>query len=300
MPTIINHGCHNFRCRVCFLRLFDRDESDSTLTATESATATTEIEKTTTKTAESQTTTTGLSSEATIGTETSTVTSEAEVSTTNTEGATTTTAENETSQTTIGSETTTAVAITESSTIVSETTTATTTTAEEEPTYLTNLDFEDGTTAPWIVAPYSNLFSLSAQSQEGAASGRQLFGTANGPGSEYRNYFYQRLDKRLLTAGHYSLKGYARVDRLIDDDSNYGCSSVSANCLVGPPDNLQNLPGQGLSLSANGFYPDWNLINSGCTFTEEVLAQNDQFGIAFGFTCLGTGVNVDTVSFGPA
>ncbi|EWG38285.1 hypothetical protein FVEG_01544 [Fusarium verticillioides 7600] len=243
---------------------------------------------------------TALSSEtitSTISTETSTTGSEAATSAA--EDTTTTTAEGETSTTAISSETTTAIATTESSTIVPEITTATTTTVEGEPTYLINPNFEDGTTAPWIVTPYPNPFSLSDQSKEGPASGRQLFGPGTGPGSDYKNYFYQELDKKSLRAGRYSLKGYVRVDQIIDDNSNNGCSMIGAHCLAGPADNLNNLPGDSGDAGETGYYLDWYQFDGQCTFTEEVLAQYDQFGVGIGFKCLNTGVNVDAVSFGP-
>jgi hypothetical protein len=127
--------------------------------------------------------------------------------------------------------------------IISETTTATTTTAEGEPTYLINPSFDDGTTAPWIVTPYSNAFSLSSQSYQGPASGRQVFGA--GPGYPYENVFYQKIDKKLLKAGTYSLKGYVHVDQYIDDDNINGCSYISASCVAGPPENLQSVLGAG-------------------------------------------------------
>ncbi|KAL5621102.1 hypothetical protein FOBRF1_004348 [Fusarium oxysporum] len=227
-------------------------ESESTLTTAESTTTTTEVEGVTTTTAESEKATTTVSTETTISAETSTIASEAETSTTETEGATTTTAEGETSTTT----------------------TATTTTAEGEPTYLINPSFDDGTTAPWIVTPYSNAFSLSSQSYQGPASGRQVFGA--GPGYPYENMFYQKIDKKLLKAGTYSLKGYVHVDQYIDDDNINGCSYISASCVAGPPENLQS-----------------------CRFTEQDLSRYDQFGVAFGFTCYNTGVNLDAVTFGP-
>ncbi|RKL04651.1 hypothetical protein BFJ71_g3435 [Fusarium oxysporum] len=249
-------------------------ESESTLTTAESTTTTTEVEGVTTTTAESEKATTTVSTETTISAETSTIASEAETSTTETEGATTTTDEGETSTVATSIETTTAIATTESSTIISETTTATTTTAEGEPTYLINPSFDDGTTAPWIVTPYSNAFSLSSQSYQGPASGRQVFGA--GPGYPYENVFYQKIDKKLLKAGTYSLKGYVHVDQYIDDDNINGCSYISASCVAGPPENLQS-----------------------CRFTEQDLSQYDQFGVAFGFTCYNTGVNLDAVTFGP-
>ncbi|RBQ70000.1 hypothetical protein FVER14953_01544 [Fusarium verticillioides] len=241
---------------------------------------------------ETETPTTALNTEAitsTISTETSTIGSEAATSAT--EDATTTTSEGETS--------TTAIATTESSMVVSETTIATTTTAEAEPTYLINSNFDDGTTAPWIVTPYPNPFSLSDQSKEGPASGRQLFGPGTGPGSQYKNYFYQELDKKFLRAGRYSLKGYVRVDQIIDDNRNNGCSMIGAHCLAGPAGNPNNLPGDSGDAGATGYYLDWYQFNGQCTFTEEFLAQYDQFGVGIGFKCLNTGVNVDAVSFGP-
>ncbi|EWZ81821.1 hypothetical protein FOCG_13271 [Fusarium oxysporum f. sp. radicis-lycopersici 26381] len=222
-------------------------ESASTLTTAESTTTTTEVEGVTTTTAESEKATTTVSTETTISAETSTIASEAETSTTETEGATTTTAEGETSTVATSIETTTAIATTESSMIISETTTATTTTAEGEPTYLINPSFDDGTTAPWIVTPYSNAFSLSSQSYQGPASGREVFGA--GPGYPYENVFYQKIDKKLLKAGTSRSKAI--------------CTSTS------------------------------------CRFTEQDLSQYDQFGVAFGFTCYNTGVNLDAVTFGP-
>ncbi|KNA98338.1 hypothetical protein FOXG_02708 [Fusarium oxysporum f. sp. lycopersici 4287] len=216
-------------------------ESESTLTTAESTTTTTEVEGVTTTTAESEKATTTVSTETTISAETSTIASEAETSTTEAEGATTTTDEGETSTVATSIETTTAIATTESSTIISETTTATTTTAEGEPTYLINPNFDDGTTAPWIVAPNSNPFGLSSQSYQGPASGRQVFGA--GPGYPYSNVFYQKIDKKLLKAGAYSLKGYVHVDQYITDDSINGCSYIAASCVAGPPGNPENMFG---------------------------------------------------------
>ncbi|ENH62352.1 hypothetical protein FOC1_g10015328 [Fusarium oxysporum f. sp. cubense race 1] len=270
-------------------------ESESTLTIAESTTTTTEVEGVTTTTAESEKATTTVSTETTISAETSTIASEAETSTTETEGTTTTTDAGETSTVATSIETTTAIATTESSTIISETTTATTTTAEGEPTYLINPSFDDGTTAPWIVTPYSNAFSLSSQSYQGSASGRQVFGA--GPGHPYENVFYKKIDKKLLKAGTYSLKGYVHVDQYIDDDSNNGCSYISASCVAGPPENLESVLGAG-QVSANAGL-DWYLMNGGCRFTEQDLSRYDQFGVAFGFTCYNTGVNLDDVTFGP-
>ncbi|KAH7477614.1 hypothetical protein FOMA001_g9134 [Fusarium oxysporum f. sp. matthiolae] len=246
-----------------------------TTSASESASSTFSAETSARSlTASEASTTTTVSTETTINAETSTIASEAETSTTETEGATTTTDEGETSTVATSIETTTAIATTESSMIISETTTATTTTAEGEPTYLINPSFDDGTTAPWIVTPYSNAFSLSSQSYQGPASGRQVFGA--GPGYPYENVFYQKIDKKLLKAGTYSLKGYVHVDQYIDDDNINGCSYISASCVAGPPENLQS-----------------------CRFTEQDLSQYDQFGVAFGFTCYNTGVNLDAVTFGP-
>ncbi|EWY87712.1 hypothetical protein FOYG_09110 [Fusarium oxysporum NRRL 32931] len=264
-------------------------ESESTLTTAESTTTTTEVEGVTTTTAESEKATTTVSTETTINAETSTIASEAETSTTETEGATTKTDEGETL--TVA----TAIATTESSTIISETTTATTTTAEGEPTYLIDPNFDDGTTAPWIVAPNSNPFSLSSQSYQGPASGRQVFGA--GPGYPYSNVFYQKIDKKLLKAGAYSLKGYVHVDQYITDDSINGCSYIAASCVAGPPGNLENMFGtSGISGNAG---LNWYQMITACSFTEQDLSQYDQFGITFGFTCYNSGVNLDAVTFGP-
>ncbi|PNP79775.1 hypothetical protein FNYG_06868 [Fusarium nygamai] len=234
-------------------------ETEATRTTTDSTTTTTEIkEATATTTAASETSTITLSSQDTI-------------------------------------ETTTTIATTEGSTTVPEGTTATTTTAEGEPTYLTNLSFDDGTNAPWIATPYSNPLSLSSQSFQGPASGRQVFGS--GSGTAYVNYFYQELDKSLLKAGRYSLKGYVRVNQAFSDDVLNGCGSVSAGCLAGSPGNFQNVAG-GSGIGANGA-TDWYLLQVGCDFDEQILSQYDQFGVGFGFYCFNSGGNLDDVSFGP-
>ncbi|KAF5597983.1 hypothetical protein FPANT_3936 [Fusarium pseudoanthophilum] len=271
-------------------------EREATITTTDSTTATTEIEgATTTTTAASETSTIPLSSQATISTETSTIASDAKTSTTEAEGATTTTAEDETSTVATSIETTTTIATTEGLTTVTGRTTATTTTAEGEPTYLTNLSFDDGTTAPWVATPYSNPLSLSSQSFQGPASGRQVFGS--GSGTAYVNYFYQKLDKSLLKPGQYSLKGYVRVDAAFSDDVMNACGSVSAGCLAGTPGNFQNVAG-GSGVSANGA-TDWYLLQVACDFDEQILSQYDQFGVGFGFYCFNSGGNLDGVSFGP-
>ncbi|EGU82019.1 hypothetical protein FOXB_07462 [Fusarium oxysporum f. sp. conglutinans Fo5176] len=88
---------------------------------------------------------------------------------------------------------------------------------------------------------------------------------------------------KLLKAGTYSLKGYVHVDQYIDDDSNNGCSYISASCVAGPPENLASVFGAGV-VSANAGL-DWFLMNGGCRFTEQDLSRYDQFGVAFGFTC---------------
>ncbi|KAF5650740.1 hypothetical protein F52700_282 [Fusarium sp. NRRL 52700] len=277
-------------------RSLTASQSESTLTTAESTTTTTAVDIVTTTTAESEKETTTVSTETTISTETSTIASEAETSTTETEGATTTTDEGETSTVATSIETTTAIATTESSTIVSQTTTATTTTAEGEPTYLINPNFDDGTTAPWIVAPNPNAFSLSSQSYQGPASGRQVFGA--GPGYQYSNGFYQKIDKKLLKAGTYTLKGYVRADQYITDDSINGCSFITANCVAGPPGN----PEKTFSFSGVGANAalDWFLMTTSCPITEQDLSQYDQFGITFEFTCYYSGVNLDAVTFGPS
>ncbi|WJG35611.1 uncharacterized protein FOBCDRAFT_241383 [Fusarium oxysporum Fo47] len=93
------------------------------------------------------------------------------------------------------------------------------------------------------------------------------------------------------------IASYLHVDQYIDDDNINGCSYISASCVAGPPENLQSVLGAG-GISANAGL-DWYLINAGCRFTEQDLAQYDQFGVAFGFTCYNTGVNLDAVTFGP-
>ncbi|KAG5795867.1 hypothetical protein H9Q69_005087 [Fusarium xylarioides] len=270
-------------------------EREATTTAADSTTTTSEVEGVTTTTAESEISTVTVNSQTTISTETSTIASEVETSTTETTGATTTTVEGETSTVATSIETTATIATTELSTTVSEGTTATTTTAEGEPTYLTNPSFDDGTTAPWIATPYSNPLSLSSQSFQGPASRRQVFGS--GSGTFYENYFYQELDKKSLKAGRYSLKGYVRVDEASSDDVINGCSFISAGCVAGSPGNFQNVPGNS-GISAN-LATDWFMLNVGCGFTEQTLSQYDQFGVAFGFTCFNSGGNLDGVSFGP-
>ncbi|KAF5003981.1 hypothetical protein FDECE_9521 [Fusarium decemcellulare] len=231
-------------------------------------------------------------------TEISATVTESETTTTVTNSETTTTAtESETSTTVTNSETTTAVSTTETSTTVSESATSTTTTADAGPTtLLINSNFDDGTTSPWIVTPKTDdPFSLSSDHFEGTNSGRLEFGIV--PGFAYTNYFYQKVDKKLLKVGTYHLLGFTLVDYYSDNPGGDGCGTMRVACFMGAPANHQNVPGSVTLASADVAVGSWFPLDTVCTFTDEILAQYDEFGVAFGFNCANAGVNLDAVSF---
>ncbi|KAF4452109.1 hypothetical protein F53441_5042 [Fusarium austroafricanum] len=190
-----------------------------------------------------------------------------------------------------GTETTTLATSSEASTTVADT--ATTTTTVEEP-LLTNSGFDDGTTSPWVLAPYSDApFSLG-NPEKGTSSGRVQFGVKNG--GQYFNYITQKINKNALKAGAYTLSGSVRVD-YSNNNGGDGCSLASVVCFRGPVANLRSVPN---SQYVGGVYEaEYFTVSTTCEFTDSLLAQYDEFSVAFGFKCAESGANLDSVVFEP-
>ncbi|KAF4456187.1 hypothetical protein FALBO_15473 [Fusarium albosuccineum] len=210
----------------------------------------------------------------------------------------TTTSATETASSSSTTETSTGVSTTlETTTTVTESATSTTITADAGPTpLLVNPNFDDDTISPWIVTPKTDdPFSLSSDHFEGTNSGRLEFGIVSG--FAYTNYFYQKVDKELLKAGMYHLLGFTRVDYYSDNPGGDGCGAMRVACFMGAPANHQNVPGSVTLASADVAVGSWFSLDTVCTFTDEMVAQYDEFGVAFGFNCANAGVNLDAVSF---
>ncbi|KAF5576955.1 hypothetical protein FPANT_10688 [Fusarium pseudoanthophilum] len=204
------------------------------------------------------------------------------------------------SQTVTGSETATATTdattealSTEASTTVAES--ATTTTSVDEP-LLTNAGFEDGTTAPWqLLTEHEDALVLGSGFQS-PASGKVQF-EANG-GAQYADLIIQNINKQLLKAGSYDLQGRTRVDSY--SQSGDGCSVIIAACLTGSGENSVIVPASMARASAENSAGDWSLIETTCTFTDEMIAGDDDISVVFGFSCSNSGAYIDAVELKPA
>ncbi|KAF5571382.1 hypothetical protein FPHYL_499 [Fusarium phyllophilum] len=204
------------------------------------------------------------------------------------------------SETVTGSETattatdaTTEASSTEASTTVAES--ATTTTAVDEP-LLTNADFEDDTTAPWqLLTQHGDTLVLGSGFQS-PASGKVQFIT-NG-GAQYSDLIIQKINKQALKAGSYNLQGRTRVDSY--SQSGDGCSAIITACLLGSGDSSSLVSASLMRASAENSAGAWYLIETTCTFTDEVLALDADLSVVFGFSCSNSGAYLDSVELKPA
>ncbi|KLO82650.1 uncharacterized protein LW93_9854 [Fusarium fujikuroi] len=198
------------------------------------------------------------------------------------------------SETVTQSETTTTEALsTEASTTVAES--APTTTTVDEP-LLTNADFEGGTTAPWQLQTERGDALTLGSGYQSPASGKVQFG--NVQGSQYANLIVKKINKQALKAGPYELQGYTRVDTYSQNGD--GCSRIIAACFTGSGDNSVIVPGSLMRATAENSASDWSQIETTCTFTDEMLAGDDDISVVFGFACANSGAYLDSVELTPA
>ncbi|KAF5227456.1 hypothetical protein FAUST_11760 [Fusarium austroamericanum] len=188
------------------------------------------------------------------------------------EGTDTTTVSNsETTTITTTTETTTMAATTEGSATIADTVT-TTTTADTGPTpLLVNANFDLGTTEPWLSSDgFTDSVGLgSPNPYQGPAYGTLQF--TDDRGESYNNYIYQKVDTQLLMASSYHLTGFVRVDLASQDISSDGCNSMGVLCTLGDPNNLNRVPGSVQSVSADSAEGEWAVLETTCTFTEQML-----------------------------
>ncbi|KAG5786748.1 hypothetical protein H9Q69_014174 [Fusarium xylarioides] len=204
------------------------------------------------------------------------------------------------SETVTGSETvttatdaTTEASSTEASTTVAES--ATTTMSVDDP-LLTNADFEDDTTDPWqLLTEHEDTLVLGSGFQS-PASGKVQFKT-NG-GAQYSDLIIQKINKQALKAGSYSLQGRTRVDSY--SQGGDGCSTIVTACLIGSGDSASVASASLMRASAENSAGAWSLIETTCTFTDEVLALDADLSVVFGFSCSNSGAYLDSVELKPA
>ncbi|KAF4950150.1 hypothetical protein FSARC_13293 [Fusarium sarcochroum] len=258
-------------------------ESSSTVTISETTTTASNSETTTAETSTAETTTIARSDATTKLSATKT---------TEIASSSGTTVETSTTETTTGGPTT-MTTTTEGTTTTAETATTTTTTDAGPTTLLINGNFES-TTDPWLSTCENEPPVLSDEYFEGASSGRLDFGIDDG--ESYNNYIYQKIDKKLLKAGSYKLKGFVKVDYFTAFQNSDGCNAMATGCYEGDPSNLQTVPGS-VVVSSPDVALDWAPLDTTCTFTEEMLAQVDYISVIFGFSCANSGAYVDAVTF---
>ncbi|KAF5601342.1 hypothetical protein FPCIR_2321 [Fusarium pseudocircinatum] len=209
---------------------------------------------------------------------------------------TTTVATNtETSMAITTTQATTEATLTEGSTIATETAT-TTTAADPDPTpVVINSSFDLDTTDPWLSTRSETVYRDTNSPFEGPASGRLVFGIDSG--KAYYNYFYQKIDTKDLKAASYRLSGSIRIDYYTNSVNGDGCNAFAMGCTLGDPNNYDRVPGSTLMGSPSGAVNNWVPFDSTCTFTEEMLSENDYVSITFGFSCAEVGANLDAVTF---
>ncbi|KAF4500085.1 hypothetical protein FAGAP_3661 [Fusarium agapanthi] len=182
---------------------------------------------------------------------------------------------------------------TEASTTVAES--AITATTVDEP-LLTNADFEDGTTAPWQLLTESEDVLVLGSGFESPASGKVQF--EGGDGGQYVNFIVQKINKQALKTGSYGLQGRTHVDSY--SQSSDGCSTIIAACLIGSGETSALVPASVSRASAENSDGEWSQIETTCTFTDEMLARDDDISVLFGFSCYNSGAYLDAVELKPA
>lgn len=192
--------------------------------------------------------------------------------------------------------TTTAVT-TEGSSTIAEATTTTTAENTGPTSVLSNGNFDLGTIEPWLSDErWSDLVSLgSDQPYQGPAYGKLHY--TDQPNEAYEDQIYQKVDTKLLKAGSYHLAGYARISRATQSFSDNGCNSMFVVCSLGDPNNFRYVPGSSYIGDPYSAVNNWVLLETTCTFTDQMLAQNDYITISFSFICMNSDVNVDAVTF---
>ncbi|KAF5692251.1 hypothetical protein FDENT_3023 [Fusarium denticulatum] len=189
---------------------------------------------------------------------------------------------------TTATDATTEAVSTEASTTVAES--ATTTTTVSEP-LLTNADFEDGTTAPWQFASKHGGALVLGSGFQSPASGKVEFESDNG--DQYLSLVILKINKQALKAGSYDLQGRTRVDSY--SQGNNGCSTIVSACVTGYGAGVVPVPGSLSRASAEDSAGDWSQIDTTCTFTDQMLAGDDDFSVVFGFSCANSAAYVDSV-----
>ncbi|KAF0636560.1 hypothetical protein FPSE5266_06698 [Fusarium pseudograminearum] len=177
----------------------------------------------------------------------------------------------------------------EASTTVSEA--ATTTTTVDGP-LITNAGFEDGTTAPWeLISEKDDNLVLAGGAYEGTALGKVEFGVKDG--AQYGNIIMQKINKKVLVPGSYSLEGWTRVDYF--SETGDGCSNIIAACLRGSVGGIIPVPGSAVRKSAESAVEDWYQIATTCTITQDMIDADLPINVVFGFNCAEAGAYLDSV-----
>ncbi|KAH6964970.1 hypothetical protein EDB82DRAFT_568926 [Fusarium venenatum] len=193
---------------------------------------------------------------------------------------------------------TTTAATTDGLTTVPEAT-STTTTEDAGPTpLLINANFDLDTTEPWLSEDDQLTQPIaigSYQPYQGPAYGKLNFGSDQG--ESYNNDIYQKVDTQLLKASSYQLAGFVRVDIASQNQFTDGCNAMAIMCTLGDPNSLNRVPGSVRTVSADSAEGEWTLLDTTCTFTEEMLSQYDYITVAFGFSCINAEANLDAVTF---
>ncbi|KAF5977317.1 hypothetical protein FCOIX_6584 [Fusarium coicis] len=167
---------------------------------------------------------------------------------------------------------------------------ATTTATAGEP-LLTNVDFEDGTTAPWeLISGHEGPLLLGSGFQS-PASGKVQFDSDDG--NQYISLVMQKINKQSLKAGSYDLQGRTRVDSY--SQGNDGCSTIVSACVTGSGTSVNPVPGSIMRASAEDSASDWSQIDTTCTFTDEMLAGDEDYSVVFGFSCANSAAYLDSV-----
>lgn len=276
---------------VAFTALASLSVVDAGVCVPHGTTISSESSTTATATSTSVTIETGsTNTSGTVSTETSLTTAETSSGTTSAE-TTSTVAESSSTFTTLTTIATTSTTVETSSGTTSAQTTSTT--AQVVPTNLvSNPEFDDGL-QPWQAIPYPDQdLSLTDDSYKTENAARLHFEFKSG--SAFTNYLYHRIEKSLLKAGSYALKGFVKVDS--PGDEGEGCTRAVAACLVGPIGLTEAILNVAV-LPATAAEGQWAKILTICDVTEEKLEEIDDFGVAIGFECINTNAYLDSVSF---
>ncbi|KAL6912597.1 hypothetical protein FSHL1_010287 [Fusarium sambucinum] len=168
------------------------------------------------------------------------------------------------------------------------------TTTAEGP-LLTNAGFDDGTTAPWeLITPRDDILVLG-NAFDGPSSGKVEFGIQDG--QQYSNLILQKINKKALKEGSYSLEGRTRVDYFSEDGD--GCSTIITACIRGSMGNFIPIRESVMRESAEESVGDWHQLATTCKITKAMLDDDLDINVLFGFYCANAGAYLDSVDFKP-